>query len=456
MKLTVKSLFALVASLALIALTGCDDRDTSGLSLAEVSTDPVVFDDDFVPALEYHAFEGSFYEALDIDDEVFHTGYASLVFKIPVLPGWIGGAFNMPLARDLTGYNALTAWSRASEPMAINQIGFGVDVTGTSFNEASIAGVEVDTNWRQIVIPIPNPDRLDLEMGLFFVSDSEAVEDTAFVWLDDVEYDVVGGLQLLEAHMEDATIDTYIGLPIETPMWSVFELDGDTLTVDHGTPYFDYTFSDTTVAVFEDGKLLAAGIGTTTIGATLDGLAVTGELTVTVGLSPELPAEAPELPSEDVLSLFCGEYAPVKEDIVWNTYWQYSTAKIADMKILGDDVKVYSDLNFVGIEFKNPSIDVSEMTHFHIDLWIPEGSDFKIELVDFGDNDIAGPYGNDSIGAYEIDAETTPAVVTQEWISLDIPLTDFTGLTTFEHMAQLVLSSTDAATVFVDNVYFHK
>ncbi|MCB0314833.1 MAG: hypothetical protein KDH84_16510, partial [Calditrichaeota bacterium] len=38
---------------------------------------------------------------------------------------------------------------------------------------------------------------------------------------------------------------------------------------------------------------------------------------------------------------------------------------------------------------------------------------------------------------------------------LDIPLADFTGLTSRAHLAQLVLSG-DLSTVYVDNVYFRR
>ncbi|MDV7393172.1 T9SS type A sorting domain-containing protein, partial [Arthrospira platensis SPKY1] len=44
------------------------------------------------------------------------------------------------------------------------------------------------------------------------------------------------------------------------------------------------------------------------------------------------------------------------------------------------------------------------------------------------------------------------------WISLDIPMNDFTGLMNQENIAQLILvgQPTAATTVYVDNVYFYK
>jgi hypothetical protein len=40
-------------------------------------------------------------------------------------------------------------------------------------------------------------------------------------------------------------------------------------------------------------------------------------------------------------------------------------------------------------------------------------------------------------------------------VAIDVPLSDFTGLTTTGHLAQLILSG-DPSTVYVDNVYLHR
>jgi hypothetical protein len=77
---------------------------------------------------------------------------------------------------------------------------------------------------------------------------------------------------------------------------------------------------------------------------------------------------------------------------------------------------------------------------------------FKVKLVDFGANGIYG--GDDKEQELTFNSGTTPAMVPGTWSSLDIPLADFTNLTTRGHLAQLILSG--ASTVFVDNVYFHR
>jgi hypothetical protein len=50
---------------------------------------------------------------------------------------------------------------------------------------------------------------------------------------------------------------------------------------------------------------------------------------------------------------------------------------------------------------------------------------------------------------------TTPAQ--GQWVSLNIPLSDFTNLTTKEHIAQYILigQPTAATTIYIDNFYFY-
>jgi hypothetical protein len=79
---------------------------------------------------------------------------------------------------------------------------------------------------------------------------------------------------------------------------------------------------------------------------------------------------------------------------------------------------------------------------------------FKIKLVDFG-ADGAFEGGDDVEHELTLTADSTPAIATGSWVTLNIPLTEFTGLTTRGHLAQLIISG-DPNTVYVDNVLFHK
>ena len=74
--------------------------------------------------------------------------------------------------------------------------------------------------------------------------------------------------------------------------------------------------------------------------------------------------------------------------------------------------------------------------------------------MDFGANGAFGG-GDDVEHEITLSAATTPALATGNWVTLDIPLTAFTGLVTKGHLAQLIISG-DLKTVYVDNVLLHK
>ena len=170
---------------------------------------------------------------------------------------------------------------------------------------------------------------------------------------------------------------------------------------------------------------------------------------------PTVPAPTPTAAATDVISLFSNAYTNVTVD-TWSAVWD--VAELTDMQVAGDDVKKYSNLVYAGIEFTSAPIDVTAMTHFHMDIWTPDPTDepasFRVKLVDFGADGAYGG-GDDVESELAFTAASTPALASETWVSLDIPLADFTGLTTREHLAQMVLSS-DPNTVYIDNVYFHK
>jgi hypothetical protein len=202
--------------------------------------------------------------------------------------------------------------------------------------------------------------------------------------------------------------------------------------------------------------------GTTTVEVTADDGATT--LTYNVNFTLEDPeptaaAPIPPLPPAEVISIFSNAYTDVTVD-TWSATWDQ--ADVEDVQIAGDDAKKYTNLTYAGIEFTSNTIDASSMDNFHMDIWTPdviakEGEAFKIKLVDFG-ADGAWSGGDDVEAELTFDGTTSPALISQQWISFDIPLAEFAaaGMTTQAHLAQLVLSGvSDLNTVYVDNVYLY-
>jgi hypothetical protein len=169
------------------------------------------------------------------------------------------------------------------------------------------------------------------------------------------------------------------------------------------------------------------------------------------GGGPTEPATAAPTPSHaagDVISLFSDAYDDVTVD-TYKTDW--SVATLEEVSVEGNATLKYTSLDFAGIETTTSTIDATGMTHFHIDVWSSNFTSFSVKIVDFG-ADGAFDGGDDT----EHQLDFTPA--TGEWVSLDIQLSDFTGLTTKEHVAQYILvgQPSGATTIYVDNIYFHK
>lgn len=165
---------------------------------------------------------------------------------------------------------------------------------------------------------------------------------------------------------------------------------------------------------------------------------------------PMTAAPDPTIDEANVLSMFSNVYTDVAVD-TWQTPWSEGT--LTDIQIQGNDTKKYSNLNFVGVETTGANlVDATEMQFFHFDIWTPNMTTFRVKLVDFGaDENFAG--GDDT--EHEIIYEN---VALNEWISYQIPLTDFTGLLATDHLAQLIFSGLPAGqgVLYVDNVYYSK
>jgi len=452
-----RGFIALTAVLAIVAVAGCGRQSITNPAAA--NDDPVVFDDDFGDAVDYQAFLGSQVDAVTMDFQEAYDGPASLKINIPgpefVDGTYAGGAFTTYNARDLSGYNALTFYAKSSVNSTMDVVGIGNDNTGTSIYDASRTAVPLTTSWAKVIIPIPNSSKLTAERGLFYFAEGHENNLGFTVWFDEVKFEQLGTISNPRPYMATMSQSTFVGGTASIDSTRItFDVGRADVTVGHMPAYFDYTSTDDLVATVIDGEILGVGGGSATITAKLDTVDVTGAVTVTVLAAPAGPAAVPTVPEGDVISLFSDAYTDVTVD-TWHAPWQYSTGEVTDFDIDGDNVKVYTDLNFAGIEFVSETIDASEMTHFHMDVWAPAGTQFLIKLVDFGAD---GTWGGapDAESELTFSAGTTPAFVAGEWSSLEIPMVDFIGLWTDEHMAQLVISSPDVSTVIVDNIYFHK
>ena len=116
-----------VAVVATAILSACTrDLGPSSGPAPFPSTD-AVFADDFAAGVGFQAFGGSKLDAVSIDGSTHANGSASLKATIPALGdpsgAYAGGALVDAIGRDLTGYNALTFWARASMTVNLDVVG---------------------------------------------------------------------------------------------------------------------------------------------------------------------------------------------------------------------------------------------------------------------------------------------------------------------------------------------
>lgn len=441
-------------ALAALALMGCE-RKSGTLIPYPPPTDPIVFVDAFGEGVDFQAFLGSKVDAVDVDTAEKHGGTASLKVTVPPTGDpsgtYAGGAFTTRRVRNLTANNALTFWARASRAVTLDVAGLGNDNTGTSKYEALTRNLAITTTWTKFIVPIPLAEKLYAEGGLFFFAEGPEAGLGCTIWFDDVMFEYIPGIINPRPAINTRTVNAFVGATVEVQGTRVvFDVGGADRTVECSPGYFTLLSSADSVATVSGGTVRLVGAGTATITGRLGTVDATGMVTVNAAAPPPVAAPTPIHPAADVISLYSNSYSNVPVD-TWSASWDL--ADVSDVRIAGNDTKVYTNLVYAGIEFTAPTVDATTMTHFHIDVWVQSGSTFKVKLVDFGANGIYGG-GDDKEHELTFTAATTPSVTPGTWSSLDIPLVGFTNLTTRGHLAQLILSG--ASTVFVDNIYFHK
>ncbi len=165
------------------------------------------------------------------------------------------------------------------------------------------------------------------------------------------------------------------------------------------------------------------------------------------GTSPSVPAPAPTQAQADVINMYSDSYTQDVNVSSWRSDW--STSTLTDIQISGNNTKEYIDADFVGVEFYGPdAVDASAMDFFHVDVWTPNATTFRVKLVDLGT-------GN------PIEAEIAFDGISQgQWVSLDIPMADFIsgGMSATNSIQQLIFSGlpTGEFDFYIDNVYFYK
>jgi len=454
-------------AILLVVVIGCDREISNEAVLTTFSNNPAVFLDGFSSGLQYYPFGGSKLEAFSVDTQTKYQGTSSMRFDVPNV-GDPTGAYAGAIFRDdnggrnLTKYDALTFWIKATKSATINEIGFGQDF-GENKYQASLQNLRVSTGWTKFTIPIPDPSKLIKESGLFWYAEGPENGDGYTFWVDELQFEKLGTLAQPRPKIlngVDKVEQTFIGSKVVVNgLTQTFNLEnGLNQTVVTAPGYFEFTSSNPSVASVDDlGNVTITGTGTTKITATLNGIEAKGSYTLE-SLGDFTPAPTPTQSASNVLSIFSDAFVnqPVE---YYNGYWApfQTTQGQDDININGDNIIKYSQLNFVGIQFTQPTINISDMSHFHIDIQVKDqmqSSDYLIvRLFDIGSDNSFG--GSDDSSA---ELRLTPTTLsTGNWVGYDIALRNLTTLRGKNNLAQIVFVSDATITdILVDNIYFYK
>ena len=454
----------LYVGLIFITAISCERDLSDEAEFATYSNNPDIFIDGFVGGLDYFPFIGSFAEAFTVETEDAYLGEASMRFDIPQFGVGYGGAtFPSTAPRDLSGYDALTFWAKGSQGADINEIGFGINEDTSDKFKVTLQNLQITTNWTKYAIAIPDASKLNQEVGMFWYAEgaeNQFDEGGYTFWIDELKFEKLGTIgQPRPAILngEDVVQTGFLGSPITlTGLTQTFNLgSGVNQTVSAAPSYFTFASSNTSVAIVNElGVVDIVGTGVAEITAVLDGVAAEGSLTInSVGDFQFAPT--PTLDPSNVLSVFSDAYTNVPVDY-YNGFWTPgSTTGSADFTINGDNILSYTNFNYVGTSMSNPTLDASNMTHFHLNMYIPDNVpadfDFLISIEDWGPNQIDNG-GDDTRQQIFVDASQVQA---DTWITVDVPLTlvnkSNIGLIIYENINGSSLSN-----FYIDNIYFYQ
>jgi hypothetical protein len=442
---------------------------------AEVYTDnPVGLTDEFFISID--PLEGANPEAFNTDDNEAYLGSSSIRIDVPSPDNpdgsFVGGIFrDRGEGRNLTEYDALTFWAKGTVNGSLSNVGFGTDFLEDKF-PAARQGVELTTNWKKYIVPIPDASKLTQERGMFFftaggfdiIDDEPNGNEVAWTfWLDEIKFEKLGTLGQPRPSIvggENIVLQNFIGGTINiSDLTQTFNsADEGDIDVNASPAYFEFESSEPDVAtVNSSGQINVIGEGSSTVTATLGDNVANGSITIQ-SLGNFDPAPTPTRDPSNVISIFSDAYQNVPVDY-YNGFFtndgQTTQGGVgpggADLFVDGDGIINYTNLNFVGIgTFLNVSpVNASAMTHIHVDLNINEqldaGDNITLELI----NDVGG---NETSGSVVITAADLAA---NEWRGFDVPLDSFTGLSSRAQIGLIFFSSSTISNIYVDNIYYY-
>ncbi len=470
---------AILIGLGATIFVSCERSVSGDAEFATFSKTGEIFTDNFIGmgADFYFPFIGAKPDVFSVDENEGFESESSIRIDVPnandPAGGFAGANFVVDgSGRNLTEFDALTFWARASQAVTIGSAGFAF---GEDFQTAR-NGLDLTTNWKQFVIPIPDPSKLVEVKSVFAFSaggilpggatPNQGQEVGYTFWIDELKFEKLGTVAQPRpaiANGFDASQVGFNGAAIPTFGYTqTFNISsGENVTVNTTARYFTFSSSNPSVATAnEEGTISLRSAGTATITATLAGVKAQGSFTIE-SLGDFETAPTPTVDASDVVSIFSDAYNNVPAALISN-FGSAQSSTLSTLDINGDMVLNYQTVNFFGIIFNDaiPTIDGSEMTTLHLDILVPgglnSGASLNIALRNVGPNGIieTNEFTGEPIGD-DTEISTSPGLISNEWISVDF---DVTGLADRRALGQIVFvaAAEGPSNFYVDNIYFYK
>ena len=461
--------FILLLSLGIAIISSCERDFSDEVQFAtfnnngDIFTDaPVGLTDEFFDSFDPAGPNPANPEGCGTDDNVAFMGTSSIRIDVPAPDdpdgAFIGGIFlDRGDGRNLTGFDALTFFARGSTTATIGEVGFGTDFEENKF--AVIAqNIRLSTDWRKIIIPIPDPSKLIQERGMFFFSaGSQSTGGFGYTfWIDELRFEKLGNIAQPSPAIflgQDISNEVVNGMEFMiTGLTQTFNLaSGINQTVIAAPGYFDFSSSDNSVAIAnESGEVIVVGAGSSSITAQLANVGAAGSLEVTSnGVLPTTPP--PARLDANVSSIFSDAYTNAVESN-FEPPFGGSVTNLQRLQENGDEVLVYTNNNFTGIVFNN-TLDGTDRTTLNIDVYPLDASSVEVQIRDVGANQVLEtnvitglPDGDDADRRLLING-LTPG----QWTSVEIPL-DGDLAAQKNNLRALILAG--GPNFIFDNIYF--
>lgn len=451
----------------LLVFSGCERKVSDDAVLPGFGTTAAIFTDNFIGLGSnfYFPFADAKPDVFSVDNTEGYQSYSSIRIDVPndtdPTGNYAGAIFRVDGAgRNLTGYDALTFYVKASTGTKLGNAGFGIDYLEDKYR-VTASDINVGTNWSKVIIPIPDASKLVEERGLFwFSAGTQGTGGSGYtLWFDEIKFEKLGTVGNPYSTIMDGqntTIQSFIGSTINVSglNHTFILVNGQDMKVGSSAAYYEFTSSNPAVAtVNSSGEIKVIASGKTEITATIGGVAAKGKLTIeSKGDLPAAPT--PTKPQSDVKSIFSDAYTNATESN-FTPGFGGSTTSTETLNTSSGKVLQYSTNNYTGIIFDNP-VDASSMGFLHIDAYVETTpTSIGIQIRDIGANKMIEtdvntglPQGDDK------DLRTTLSGFQKGvWKSFDIPLNGSIQNQKGNLGAIIITGGPD---FILDNIYFYK